>query len=127
MAKTAQDLVAEAKQHIHEVDLAQARDMIQSGAVVLDVREPAEFAAGHLPEAINVPRGLLEFQLAGIPALNQAERPIVVYCKTSGRAALAASVMHTMGISNVVSVAGGYDAWSGAGLPVDTPPEMDFG
>ncbi|QID17217.1 sulfurtransferase [Nitrogeniibacter mangrovi] len=126
MAKTSHDLVMAAKSRIREVNLAQAREMMQAGAVVLDVREPAEYAAGHLPAAINIPRGLLEFRLAGTPELTQTQQPIVVYCKTSGRAALATAVLHEMGVANAVSVAGGYDAWAEAGLPVDTPPPVDF-
>jgi rhodanese-related sulfurtransferase len=127
MAKTSHDLVVEAKQRIKEVTPVQARELLQAGAVVLDVREPMEFAAGHLPDAINIPRGLLEFRLAATPELTQTEKPIVVYCKTSGRAALATVVMQTMGVDNAVSVEGGYDAWVEAGFPVDTPPVVDFG
>ncbi len=126
MAKTSHDLVAEAKARIQEVSLAQAREMIQSGAAVLDVREPMEYAAGHLPGAINIPRGLLEFKLAATPDIAVAGKPVVVYCKTSGRAALATAVLHEMGVVEAVSVAGGYDAWVEAGLPVDTPPAVDF-
>ncbi|MDO9514807.1 MAG: rhodanese-like domain-containing protein [Syntrophales bacterium] len=60
-------------------------------AIILDVREPGEFAAGHLPGAINVPRGLLEFKVAkAIPDLNAK---IYVYCASGGRAALATKVL----------------------------------
>ncbi|TVO52282.1 rhodanese-like domain-containing protein [Denitromonas halophila] len=126
MSKSSHDLVVEAKRAIQEVSLAGARQLIQDGAVVLDVREPEEFSAGHVPGAMNIPRGLLEFKLASVPELNDPNRPILVYCKTSGRAALATAVMHVMGVSSAVSLAGGFDAWVGGGLPVDQPAAIDF-
>ncbi|MBT0961248.1 rhodanese-like domain-containing protein [Denitromonas iodatirespirans] len=126
MPKTSHDLVVEAKQAIREVSPEDARRLIQGGAVVLDVREPEEFAAGHLPGALHIPRGMLEFRLAGIPELNDPRRTIVVYCKTSGRAALATVVLQRMGVSHAVSLAGGFDAWAASGLPVDLPAPIDF-
>lgn len=126
MSKTSHDLVVEAKAAIREVSLDEARRLIQNGATVLDVREPGEFAAGHLPGAMNIPRGLLEFKLAGTPELNDPRRPILVYCKTSGRAALATVVLQTMGVANAVSLAGGFDAWAAEDLPIDQPAPIDF-
>lgn len=126
MAKTSHDLVVEAKSRIKEVSIVEARDMIQSGAVVLDVREPGEYESGHVPGAINVPRGLLEFKLASTPDLNQTDKPIVVYCKTSGRSALAVVTLAEMGVSNTVNMGGGFDAWAEAGYPTDKPPAIDY-
>lgn len=126
MPKTSHDLVVEAKQAIREVSPEQARQLIQDGAAVLDVREPDEFAAGHLPGVIHIPRGMLEFRLAGTPELTDPRRTVLVYCKTSGRAALATVVLHTMGVSHAVSLAGGFDAWLASGLPVDLPAPIDF-
>lgn len=126
VAKTSHDLVVEAKSRIKEVSVTDARALIQAGAVVLDVREPGEYEAGHVPGAINVPRGLLEFKLAGTPELNQPDTPIVVYCKTSGRSALAVVTLAEMGVTNTVNMGGGFDAWTGAGYPTDTPPTIDY-
>ena len=126
MSKSSHDLVIEAKAAIQEVSLEGARQLIQEGATVLDVREPGEYSAGHVPGAMNIPRGLLEFKLASVPELNDPNRPILVYCKTSGRAALATAVMQVMGISSAVSLAGGFDAWIAADLPVDQPAAIDF-
>ena len=119
--KTAHDLVAAAKARIQEVTLAQADDAIRDADVVIDVREQDEFAAGHLPGAIHASRGMLEFKLSGNPALSSRDLKIVLYCKTSGRAALAACALHDMGYLNVKSIAGGFDAWAAAGKPVDKP------
>jgi rhodanese-related sulfurtransferase len=125
--KSAMDLVAAAKSRITEIPVAEAEAAIQAADVLLDVREADEFAAGHLPGAIHISRGLLEFKLSGTPALAARDLKVVLYCKTSGRAALAAAAMKEMGYLNVQSIAGGYDAWAAAGLPVHKPEQPAFG
>lgn len=124
--KTAHDLVMAAKARVTEVPLDQAEAAIQRADVLLDVREAEEYAAGHLPGAIHVSRGLLEFKLSGTPALAARDLKVVLYCKTSGRAALAAAVMHEMGYLDVQSIAGGFDAWAAAGKPVARPEPPSF-
>jgi len=89
--KTPQDLVAAAKARIQEVPLSEAEDAIREADALIDVREESEFAAGHIPGAIHASRGMLEFKLAGNPALQARDVKVVLYCKTSGRAALAAA------------------------------------
>ena len=113
--KNAHDLVFEAKAQIHEVALEDAETAIRAADLLLDVREADEFQAGHIPGAINIPRGVLEFKLSNDPALCARELNIVLYCKTSGRAALAACSLQAMGYRQVQSLAGGFDAWSAAG------------
>lgn len=113
--KNAHDLVLEAKAQIHEVALEDAETAIRAADLLLDVREADEFHAGHIPGAINIPRGVLEFKLSNDPALCARELNIVLYCKTSGRAALAACSLQAMGYRQVQSLAGGFDAWSAAG------------
>lgn len=124
--KNAHDLVVQAKAHVQEIALQDADEAIRQADVLIDVREADEFAAGHLPGAVLVPRGLLEFKLSGTPALSGRDLKVVLYCKTSGRAALAAQSMHSMGYLNVRSVAGGFDAWLAAGKPVVKPEEPAF-
>ena len=122
---TAADLVAEARARIREVaptDLAAHR----GDAVVIDVREPAEFETGHIPGAINIPRGVLEFQVDAHPAvanvsdaaLSHKDCPIVVVCRTGGRSALSAVNLQRLGFSDVRSLAGGVNAWGEASLPL---------
>jgi rhodanese-related sulfurtransferase len=89
--------------------------------VLIDVRETEEFAAGHVPGAVHMSRGMLEFKLSSTPELTSRDIRIVLYCKTSGRAALAACALHDMGYLDVKSIAGGFDAWVGAGKPVARP------
>lgn len=124
--KNAHDLVVQAKAHVQEIALQDADEAIRQADVLIDVREADEFAAGHLPGAVLVPRGLLEFKLSGTPALSGRDLKVVLYCKTSGRAALAAQSMHSMGYLNVRSVAGGFDAWLAAGKPVVKPEQPTF-
>jgi rhodanese-related sulfurtransferase len=119
--KTAHDLVAAAKSRIQEIPVAQAEQAILDADVLIDVREADEFAAGHLPGAIHASRGMLEFKLSNNPELGSRDLKIVLYCKTSGRAALAACALHDMGYLNVKSIAGGFDAWAAAGKPVVKP------
>jgi len=124
--KTAHDLVLEAKQHIQEVAPDEALQALVTKPLVLDVREPDEFQQGHLPSAINIPRGLLEFRMSQDPSLIDRQRNILLYCKTSGRAALAANALKQLGFTNVQSVAGGFDAWCAVGLPTETPKSLTF-
>lgn len=124
--KTAHDLVLEAKQHIHEVSLEDALSALAAKPLVLDVREPEEYQLGHLPSATNIPRGILEFRMSQEPTLTDRHQEILIYCKTSGRAALAAEALQKLGFSNVRSVAGGFDAWCASGLPTETPKSLSF-
>ncbi len=114
MTLTAMDLVAAAKQQITEVDVAQAKTLVTK-SLVLDVREPGEFAAGSLPGAINIPRGVLEFKIDSHPAFQgKQNEDILVYCLTGGRSALAVEVLQKLGWSKTVSLAGGFNGWQQA-------------
>ena len=70
--KTAHDLVMAAKARTQEVSLDDADEAIRDAGVLIDVREADEFAAGHLPGAVHIARGLLEFKLSGDPDLSPA-------------------------------------------------------
>jgi rhodanese-related sulfurtransferase len=121
LMETAHDLVAAAKPRIHEIDLQEADAAISAADVLIDVREADEFHAGHIPGAINIPRGLLEFKLSNEPELAQRDQKLVLYCKNSGRAALAACSLKEMGYLHVLSIQGGFEAWSAADKAIDTP------
>jgi rhodanese-related sulfurtransferase len=118
-------LVAEARRNIREISPDGLSGEIGT-VTLIDVREPAEYESGHLPGAVNIPRGVLEFQIQAHPAVGGAtdealalpRRPIVLYCRTGGRSALAARSLQSLGFSNVRSLAGGITAWRDAGLTI---------
>jgi rhodanese-related sulfurtransferase len=82
---------------------------------LLDVREPDEFAAGRLPGALNVPLRQLAKRVDALP--EGRDTPIVVYCRTGYRGAVALTVLKLAGFGHVRNVMGGFDAWTAAGLP----------
>lgn len=114
MALTAMDLVALAKQTIHEIDPETAKNSLEK-YLILDVREPAEFAAGHLPDAVNIPRGVLEFKISNHSSFQNQPADILVYCQTGGRSALATEALLKLGYTNAVSMAGGFNLWQASG------------
>ena len=124
--KTAHDLVTAAKTRVQEISIAHAEQAIHEADLLLDVREADEYAAGHLSGAVNISRGMLEFKFSGDPALQARDLKIVLYCKTSGRAALSAVALHEMGYLNVQSLTGGFDAWVAADKPVVRPLSPSF-
>lgn len=121
MIKTAHDLVVDAKARIEEVAIEDIDQAIQNADVLIDVREADEYAAGHLPGAMHMSRGMLEFKLSNDTALSLRELKIVLYCKTGGRAALAAGSLRDMGYLHVKSISGGFDAWASAGKLIVGP------
>ncbi len=116
---TPQQLVAEARAQIREVDCATAQQLLAQGTLCVDVRESGEHDAERLHGAISLPRGVIEFRIGEHPACGDKGRALLLYCKTGGRSALAALNLQRMGYSNVVSLAGGIDAWRSLGLPLD--------
>lgn len=114
------DLVADALTRVREIQPWELRDRLAAGAdpLLLDVREPAEYAAVHIAGSINVPRGVLEQACAWdydetVPALAAGrEREIVVICRSGHRSALAADVMQSMGYAKVVSLKTGVRGWN---------------
>ena len=123
MPKSLKDFVAEAKRSIREVSVEQAADQ-RTSVMMLDVREPGEVANGRVPGSLNVPRGMLEAK-ADLEYPNREARladraqPIIIYCATGGRSALAADALQQMGFTNVTSMAGGFNAWLEKGLPTE--------
>ncbi len=122
-AKTASELVAAARREVPTIDVQQAKQLFgRDDVVFVDVRETGEFEQGHVPHAVHVPRGLLEWYADPTLPVHKAElrsgRKLVVYCASGGRSLLAAKTLRDMGIEDVVSLDGGFTAWKDAGLPV---------
>ncbi|WP_245612883.1 rhodanese-like domain-containing protein [Rheinheimera texasensis] len=131
MLKSAQQLVAEARSQIREVSVQQLQAVLADHhSILIDVREPDEFQQGRVDRAVNYPRGVLEMKIHQHPAVaahcepqqalaELASRPVYLMCRSGARSALAALSLQQMGFSQVFSVAGGFQAWLDAGLPVD--------
>ncbi len=112
------EMVAKAKGSIQKVSAADVKAMIdkKDKVVLLDVRDPAEFGAGHLPGAMNISRGTLEFNVFG--KIQDQNAKVVVYCKTAGRSALATKTLNDMGYKNAVLMDAQFEDWIKAGYPV---------
>lgn len=116
--KTGADLITEAKSRIREVTTADVLAARAGGEtpVLLDVREPNETGLGRAKDALVIPRGILESQVEQrIPR----DRPVVIYCASGNRSALAADTLQQMGYENVASLRGGFRAWATEGGEVE--------
>ena len=113
------EMLASARTAIKTVSAEAVKAAIDSKekAIVLDVRDGSEFSAGHLPGAINISRGTLEFVVFGKIADQNAK--IYVYCKTAGRSALATKTLNGLGFKNAVLMDAQYADWVKAGYPVE--------
>ncbi|NUO63678.1 MAG: MBL fold metallo-hydrolase [Gemmatimonadaceae bacterium] len=107
---------------VAQVTAGEAFGLLARGeATVIDVRGAAEFDAGHLPDAVNIPLGYLAARIGEIPA----ERPVIVQCQAGARSAIAASVLEAGGRTRVSNLTGGYVAWSADGLPTERGSAAD--
>ena len=98
---------------VQEVDVAGARTLQQQGAQLIDVREPYEFAAGHVTGARNIPLGLLGSRLGEI----KTDTTVLLICRSGNRSRAAQGVLRRHGIADTRNVQGGMIAWHAAGLP----------
>lgn len=107
---------------IRSVNVAQVQEQLGKGAIVLvDVRSRAEWEGGHIPGALHIPLGELAERQTEIPSTG----PVVVQCRTGGRAAIGASLLQRLGRTNVLKFDGGYLAWQAAGHPVEEGTPAD--
>jgi hydroxyacylglutathione hydrolase len=99
-----------------------AERLHRSEVAVIDVRSRAEWAAGHIPDVPNIPLGHLTDRLDEIPR----DTPVVVHCQTGSRSAIAASILRARGLTNVMNLTGGFEAWQKAGHPTerDSPEKL---
>ena len=122
MARSVKEMVAEANAAVPRLDIDAAREKMASGALVLDVRDAAEVAqAGHVPGSVNVSRGMLEFRADPESPYHDErfskETPVLLYCASGGRAALAGQVLREMGYESYNI--GGFKDWTEAGGEVE--------
>ena len=118
--KSFSQIVAEALEKIPQVGPAELQSRLEAGeqVVVIDVREPDEFAKGKIPGAYTIPRGVLEMQVDGRLPLDTT---VVLYCGAGARSALACKSLAEMGYDKVENLEGGWQSWVGSGLPVEQP------
>ena len=87
------------------------------GALIIDVREPQEYATGHVPGVINIPRGLIETQIWNHLGKADVEHPIVLQCQSGRRATLAAQTLGELGFTQTSAVIMNLDDWKTSGNP----------
>lgn len=121
MVKSVVDMITEARAQIELVTPeAVSKELAAGDAILVDIREPVEWER-HIPGALQVPRGLLEFVAdPASPRYNadlQPARRVIVYCASGARAALATLTLQNMGYDNVANMDGGIKAWIAADLP----------
>ncbi len=116
MAKTSKHIIDEARSAIKQIDIDEARRMMEEpGTVVLDVRESDEWRQGHLTNAIGIPRGFLELRVE--EKIPDRKTPIIVQCASGVRSLFAARTLREMGYEHVYNLIGGFNAWKDRGLP----------
>lgn len=126
MAKSAADLVKEAKAQIDNLSPAQVQEALSKGnATLIDIREAEELVAnGRIEGSVLAPRGMLEFYADETLPYHKPEfdrnRKLILHCASGGRSALAAATLKQMGYTNVCHLDGGIKAWKEAGMPVQT-------
>jgi sulfur-carrier protein adenylyltransferase/sulfurtransferase len=109
--KTFQQLVTEAKAIVEEITVDTLKDWVtdRRALTIIDVREAIEYQHGCIPNAVSLPRGILELEIDEV--VTNAEQAIVVYCGGGSRSALAAQTLGIMGYTKVYSLTGGFRAW----------------
>ena len=117
--------VGEAKKTVTVIDKETFKKVLdkKGDIVILDVREPDEFKAGHVPGAINIPRGLVEFRIwkavAGYPTATNTGKKIYIYCASGGRAVLATKSLKQVGFTDVTAVDMKFADWIKASYPIE--------
>jgi rhodanese-related sulfurtransferase len=112
-------LVNDAKSRVKEIDIEAYKTMLGSGepAVLVDVREDHEFAAGHVKGAVHLSKGIIERDVeAKYPG---KDTTLVLYCGGGFRSALVADNLAKMGYTNAISLDGGWRALKESGLPLE--------
>ena len=117
------EMVLEARKSIKTTDMDGFKKIVDNpqGALIVDVREPKPFIAGHVPGAINVPRGVIEFKIwkhVGFPDKTDYSKAMYIYCKTGGRCTMATKSLQDLGFTNVTAVVMKLKDWVKAGHPI---------
>src|ERR671932_2763257 len=119
MSPSGAEVIRQIKNRIDEVDPSEVKPHLGNGVVLVDVRESEEWDAGHIPGATHVPRGYLESRIEGV--VPDRSTPVVIYCASGTRSALAAHTLEELGYEDVRSMNGGITLWKDRGYKVDLP------
>ncbi|MBM4260257.1 MAG: molybdopterin-synthase adenylyltransferase MoeB [Deltaproteobacteria bacterium] len=117
MAKSFQELMADARKDVPEMTPQQVNELLTKNGknhVILDVRESDEWRQGHLEGAVPLPRGFLEIKVES--TVPDKHTPVIAYCAGGVRSLLAAKAMKEMGYKDVTSMSGGYNGWKNGGF-----------
>ncbi|MGL4420341.1 MAG: rhodanese-like domain-containing protein [Gemmataceae bacterium] len=112
-------IVTAAKTRVRECTVADVQARLAAGEkfTLVDVREESEFAAGHLPGAVHIGKGVIERDIEKM--IPDPSTPLVLYCGGGFRSALAGDAIQTMGYTNIISMDGGWSGWVNSGGAVE--------
>ena len=110
-------IVEDAKSRIKEVTVDEARERMNGGATLIDVREDNEWNEAHAAGARHMGRGIIERDV--VQTFAEKDTELILYCGGGYRSALATDMLQKMGYTNVWSMAGGWKAWKDSGAPTD--------
>src|SRR5947209_130210 len=123
MSPSGAEVLRQIKSRIEEIDPAEVREQFSNGTVLVDVREPEEWSAGHIPGAKHVPKSYLESRIEG--AVPDRDAHVVLYCASGNRSAWAArTLIEDLGYENVESMTGGFTLWKDRGYDVEVPRSL---
>lgn len=126
-AKTVDELLAAAREHLHRLDPAAAVEAQNAGASLIDIRSETQIATdGTIPGALVIPRNVLEWRLDPTGAYRHPQAPgteghVIVFCDAGYQSSLVAATLQELGFHRATDLDGGFQAWRKAGLPVDPP------
>ena len=124
ITKGIKDLIAEARERITTLSLAEAKAKLDSpDTIFVDIRDIRELEReGMIPNALHAPRGMLEFWVDPESPYHKPifaeDKAFVLYCASAWRSSLATAALVDMGLTRVSHIEGGFKAWKEAGLPV---------
>jgi len=125
MSKSVDQLLDEARRRLRRLTPAEALQASRDGALLVDIRSESQRARdGAIPGARFVPRNVLEWRLDPASSsrddeLARPEAQVVVFCDAGYQSSLAAAVLQELGLDRATDMEGGFQAWLGAGLPVE--------
>jgi rhodanese-related sulfurtransferase len=123
--RTIDELLAEARSRLTRLDPHEADAAVREGALLIDIRSESQRAEdGVVPGSVFIARNVLEWRCDPScehrdPSIDGRERQLIIMCNEGYQSSLAASTLHELGLTRSTDLAGGFQAWRAAGLPVE--------